>query len=88
MNAACVVYLNDWLRARENKRSETEMKRGMISPRENRKVEGRYFLDRMTRKNRSIKRMKENKRKAMSQEGKLTIGSAKGGEIGKKYRLR
>jgi len=53
------------------------MKRGMISPRENRKVEGRYFLDRITRKNRSIKQMKENKRKAMSQEGKLTIGSTK-----------
>jgi hypothetical protein len=26
-NAACVVYLNDWLRARENKRSATEAKR-------------------------------------------------------------
>jgi hypothetical protein len=61
----------------ENKRSETEMKRGMIGLRENRKAEGRYFLDKLTRKNRSIKWMKANRRKATSQEGSLRSGLQK-----------
>jgi hypothetical protein len=61
----------------ENKISEIKIKRRMICLRENRKVEGQYFLDRLTRKNRSIKRMKENIRKATGQEGSLQSGLQK-----------
>jgi hypothetical protein len=46
------------------------------------------LLRQAARKNRSIKRMKANRRKTTSREEKLTIGSAKGGETGKNYRLR
>jgi hypothetical protein len=50
MNAACVVYLNSWLRDRERKISEIEKKKGMISLRENCKAEDQHFSGRQRRK--------------------------------------
>jgi hypothetical protein len=46
LNVTCVVYLNDWLRARENKISETKIKSGMIDIRENWNAEGKHFSGR------------------------------------------
>jgi hypothetical protein len=50
MNVTCLAYLDDRRRAREKKISEVDMKRGMIGQRENMNAEGRYFLDRLTKK--------------------------------------
>jgi hypothetical protein len=66
----------------------TEAKREVIDFMENGEVYGRYFSGKLLRKNRSIKRMRENRRKLQAERGKLTIRSAKGGETGKICRLK
>jgi hypothetical protein len=65
-----------------------EAKREVIEFMENGEVYGRYFSSKLLRKNRSIKWMRENRRKLQAERGKLTIGSAKGGETGKFANLR
>jgi hypothetical protein len=76
-------YLDDWLRAQENKRISPEAKRGVIDLRENIKAKGRYFF-RQAAKEKQVYQMGEDKQlKTMSRKEKLTIESAKRRETGK-----
>jgi hypothetical protein len=63
-----INYSDDWLRARADKGSMTEIKREVI---DDRGAYGRHLSGNFDRENQSIKRMKTNKRKMHAERKKL-----------------
>jgi hypothetical protein len=66
-----INYSDDWLRARADKGSMTEIKREVIDLREDKGAYGQNFSSNFDKENQSIKRMKTNKRKMHAERKEL-----------------